>query len=118
MKSAIRTKRGGFPLVEIMIVVVIIGLLATLAMPLWGKVRTNSQNKAVFNNARQLATAADQYFLQSGSGSAAFSHLVGATNYVKALTTVASEIYPTDFTQGITITVSGVGGARTITYAP
>jgi type IV pilus assembly protein PilA len=31
---------------------------------------------------------------------------------------VASETYPTNYTQGITITISGVAGARTITYAP
>jgi type IV pilus assembly protein PilA len=44
--------------------------------------------------------------------------LVGATNYVKALNTVASESYPLAYTQGITITIDGVAGARTITYAP
>lgn len=105
-------------MVEIMIVVVIIGLLATLAIPQWQKVRTSSQDKAVLNNARQLAGAADQYFLETGSGTVAITALVGATNYVKTLATVASETYPPNYTQGITITVTGVGGSRIITYAP
>jgi type IV pilus assembly protein PilA len=46
------------------------------------------------------------------------SSLVGSTNYVKALNLVANETYPAGFTQGITITVAGVAGQRTITYAP
>jgi len=37
---------------------------------------------------------------------------------VKAINTVAAESYPVGFTQGITITISGVAGARTVTYAP
>jgi type IV pilus assembly protein PilA len=37
---------------------------------------------------------------------------------VKAVNTVAGETYPANFTQGITITISGVAGARTVTYAP
>jgi type IV pilus assembly protein PilA len=108
----------GFTLVEIMVVVVIIGLLAALALPAWQKVRSNSQDKAVLNNARQLASAADQYYLETGSNYAASTNLVGATSYVKLLNTVAAEVYPSDFTQGVTITVTGVGGQRTITYAP
>ena len=67
---------------------------------------------------RQLAAAADQYFLENGVSSVAQGNLVGATNYVKALNLVANETYPTGFTQGQTITVAGVAGARTITYAP
>jgi type IV pilus assembly protein PilA len=118
MKSVRRFSRTGFTLVEIMIVVVIIGLLATLALPAWQKVRYASQDKAVFNNARQLAAAADQYFLETGGNFAASSSLVGATNFVKLLNTVARETYPLNFTQGITITITGVGGARTVTYAP
>lgn len=118
MKSEIHRDRSGFTLIEIMVVVVIIGLLAALALPQWQKVRSASQDKTVLNNARQLAAAADQYFLEAGNVSAAYSNLVGATNYVKLLATVAAETYPDHYTQGITITVTGVGGSRTITYAP
>jgi type IV pilus assembly protein PilA len=113
-----RTSSKGFTLVEIMIVVVIIGLLAAMAIPAFQKVRTSSQDKAVMNNARQLAAAADQYFLENGVSSVTQGSLVGATNYVKSLNLVASEAYPAGFTQGVTITITGIAGQRTITYAP
>ncbi len=113
----IRTQQA-FTLVEIMIVVVIIGLLAAMAIPAFQKVRQASQDKAVLNNARQLSAAADQYYLEYGGSSVGTENLIGATNYVKALNTVAQETYPTGFTQGITITITGVAGLRTITYSP
>jgi type IV pilus assembly protein PilA len=108
----------GFTLVEIMIVVVIIGLLAAMAIPAFQKVRQSSQDKAVLNNARQLSAASDQYFLENGVSTVASVNLVGATNYVKAVNTVANEAYPASYTQGVTITIGGIAGARTVTYAP
>ncbi len=117
MKIQLRS-RHGFTLVEIMIVVVIIGLLAAMAIPAFQKVRTSSQDKTVLNNARQLAAAADQYFLENGVSTVSQGSLVGATNYVKALNLVANETYPDGYTQGVTITVVGIAGVRTITYAP
>ena len=108
----------GFTLVEIMIVVVIIGLLAAMAIPAFQKVRQSSQDKAVLNNARQLSAAADQYYLENGVSTVASTDLIGATNYVKVVNTVAAETYPATFTQGITITIDGIAGVRTVTYSP
>ncbi|MFY9926337.1 MAG: prepilin-type N-terminal cleavage/methylation domain-containing protein [Opitutaceae bacterium] len=113
-----KNQNRGFTLVEIMIVVVIIGLLASMAIPAFQKVRTSSQDKAVLNNARQLSGASDQYYLENGVSSCMQSDLIGPTQYIKALNSVANESYPAGFTQGTTITIGSVAGLRTITYAP
>ncbi|MDB6127476.1 MAG: pilE [Verrucomicrobia bacterium] len=101
-----------------MIVVVIIGLLAAMAVPGFQKIHRASQDRAVMNNARQLASAADQYYTENGVSSVFIGNLLGPTKFVKSLNILANETYPAGFSQGTTITIDGVGGARTITYAP
>ena len=115
--NGIKSARKGFTLVEIMIVVVIIGLLAAMAIPAFQKVRASSQDKAVLNNLRQLGSAADQYFLENGVSRVVSSSLVGtnSSNYVKAIQTVAGETYVTQLDQGNAVTAFSVAGARTIT---
>lgn len=92
--------KKGFTLVEIMIVVVIIGLLAAMAIPAFQKVRQTSQDKTAINNMRQLASGADQYFLEEGVSTVTSALLVGAgsTFYVKKFKPVAGETYPTTIT--------------------
>jgi Golgi nucleoside diphosphatase len=65
---------------------------------------------------RQLGAAADQYFLEAGVLTAQLTSLVGSSAYVKALSTVANEAYPLNYTQGSPVIVSGVAGVRTLTY--
>lgn len=105
-------------MVELMIVVAIIALLAAMAIPAFNRIRASSQDKAVFNNARQLSAAADQYFFETGVSTVTRGDLVGSAHYVKSLVAVARETYPDGFTQGITITIDGVAGVRTVTYQP
>ncbi len=120
-----KNNKKGFTLVEIMIVVVIIGLLAAMAIPAFTKVRRTSQNKAIVNNIRQIQSAADQYFLEEGVTTVPLEELMGTNSYIKGDGTdfasanlslrVATENYPTDYTQGvdavITDAAAGVGAA-------
>jgi|GEM_PF-207095 type IV pilus assembly protein PilA len=118
--------KKGFTLVEIMIVVVIIGLLAAMAIPAFQKVRANSQNKAVVNNVRQITSAADQYFLENGVTTVAIADLFGNDNYIKGADAdaiqVASETYTANIVQGTDYVVTGLpagaGGAAADDHTP
>jgi type IV pilus assembly protein PilA len=88
-------KERGFTLVEIMIVVVIIGLLAAMAIPAFAKVIQQSRLKAVTNNLRQIANSAQQYMLNNGTTQAAYTDIVGTTtdNLINAMNVIAGENY-------------------------
>ncbi len=106
----------GFTLVEIMIVVVIIGLLAAMAIPTMAVIRRRSQEKAVINNLRQFAGAANQYMMASGVTSVAYTDIVGtATDMYLRIDPVADETY-TFIIEFDTTRISTAVNGRVISY--
>ncbi len=69
--------RGGFTLVEIMIVVAIIALLAAIAVPGFLRSRKRSQATAILNEARVLDDALAKYAIENNKApGAVISHTV------------------------------------------
>lgn len=77
--------KKGFTLVEIMIVVVIIGLLAAMAIPAFQRVRARSIEGTLENDGRQIASAANQYFMDYGVTTVASGDIIGAKKFIEKL---------------------------------
>ena len=95
------TKKAGFTLVEIMIVVLIIGILLAIAIPNFVQARESSRAKACVGNLKQIDSAKQQCAMDqklAGTSAATFMidgttastattgpfQLVGATGYIRA----------------------------------
>ena len=87
MKLNTVSRKAGFTLVEIMIVVAIIGMLAAIAIPNFVKARKASQASSCVNNLRQIQGAKATWALESkkvGTDTPTDADLFGADKYIKA----------------------------------
>src|SRR3954468_18855057 len=65
MLQKLNKSRGGFTLVEIMIVVAIIALLAAIAVPNFLRARKRSQATRILEDLRMIDSALDQYAIET-----------------------------------------------------
>jgi len=90
MLRKLTTKRAGFTLVEIMIVVAIIALLAAIAVPGFLRARKRSQASKVLNDLRLISSAMDQYAIETNRKSNDPIAIDDWTRYLKKDTALES----------------------------
>src|SRR5262247_965753 len=83
MLSKLNKRRGGFTLVEIMIVVAIIALLAAIAVPGFLRARKRSQASRILNDLRMIDSAVDQYAIETNRKTGDAVAVTDWTNYLK-----------------------------------
>ena len=83
MLNKLNKRRGGFTLVEIMIVVAIIALLAAIAVPGFLRARKRSQASRIINDLRLIDAAVDQYAIETNKTSGVTVNMTDWTNYLK-----------------------------------
>jgi len=83
MLNTLTKRRGGFTLVEIMIVVAIIALLAAIAVPGFLRARKRSQATKILNDLRLIDSAVDQYAIETNKASGNAVGIADWTNYLK-----------------------------------
>jgi len=100
MLTKFTTKRGGFTLVEIMIVVAIIALLAAIAVPGFLRARKRSQASRIVNDLRLIDSAVDQYAIENSKATGATVNTGDWTAYLKkgtALYNTATDLFGSDY---------------------
>ena len=100
MLNKLNKRRGGFTLVEIMIVVAIIALLAAIAVPGFLRARKRSQASRIINDLRLIDAAVDQYAIENNKSTGASVLVADWTKYLKAgtnLANTAKDILGADF---------------------
>ena len=83
MLNKLNKRRGGFTLVEIMIVVAIIALLAAIAVPGFLRARKRSQASRILNDLRMIDAAVDQYAIETNRSTNFPVGVTDWTNYLK-----------------------------------
>jgi len=70
-------KRKGFTLIELLIVVVIIGVLASIAIPKFANTKAKARLAAIKSDLKNLATAQEAYLFDNGT----YADVVGKLNF-------------------------------------
>jgi prepilin-type N-terminal cleavage/methylation domain-containing protein len=110
MLKKLNKNRGGFTLVEIMIVVAIIALLAAISVPNFLRARKRSQATRILEDLRLIDSAIDQYAIETNKAGGASVSWDDVKRYLK----VNSALYNT----GTDVLGNGYGGNFTVDSLP
>lgn len=94
------SRKAGFTLVEIMIVVAIIALLAAIAVPGFLRARKRSQASRVINDLRLIDSAVDQYAIENNKATGATVNTADWAIYLKkgtALYNTGTDLFGQDY---------------------
>lgn len=120
MLTKMHSRRSGFTLVEIMIVVAIIALLAAMAVPSFLRARKRSQATSTLETCRMIDGAKDQYALENNKSSSTTPAPADLAPYVKSgtklYTTLIGGSAPLD-ALGAAITVGPIDTAPAVAAA-
>ncbi len=83
MLQKLNKNRGGFTLVEIMIVVAIIALLAAIAVPNFLRARKRSQATRILEDLRMIDSAIDQYAIENNKAGGVTVPWAAVQSYLK-----------------------------------
>ena len=83
MLQKLNKNRGGFTLVEIMIVVAIIALLAAIAVPNFLRARKRSQATRILEDLRIIDSSLDQYAIENNKAGGAAVNWADVQTYLK-----------------------------------
>ena len=78
-----RKENFGFTLIELMVVIAIIALLASIAVPAFLRGRKRGQASRVINDLRQIDSAVDQYALENNRTAGSTVSTAAWTGYLK-----------------------------------
>ena len=117
MLRKLNTKRGGFTLVEIMIVVAIIALLAAIAVPNFLRSRKRSQATQILEDLRNIDSAIDQYAIEFNKSGGSNVVWADVQKYIKTGTRLYSSTGKDILGNSFTVTsVDGIPKVNSTTY--
>ena len=120
MLRKLHTRRGGFTLVEIMIVVAIIALLAAIAVPNFLRARKRSQATRILEDLRIIDSAIDQYAIENNKSGGDAVTWADVQGYLKKGTVIynstGKDMLGNEYNTNSAFTVDGIPKLHATTF--
>jgi prepilin-type N-terminal cleavage/methylation domain-containing protein len=121
MLQKLNKNRGGFTLVEIMIVVAIIALLAAIAVPNFLRARKRSQATRCLEDLRIIDSADDQYAIENNKSTGDTIAWTDVQNYLKTgsvlYDSAGTDLFGNQYNGNATFSVDSIPKLNSLTFS-